>query len=44
MRPHNPSYIKHLMDETKSNIRFPLLGQVMLGITKLILTSRGPQN
>ena len=34
MRSHHPSYIKHLMDETKSNFRFPLLGQVMLGITK----------
>ena len=22
MRSHHPSYIKHLMDETKSNIRF----------------------
>ena len=42
MRSHHPSYIKHLMDETKFNIRFPLLGQVMLGIMKLNLTPCGP--
>ena len=34
--------IKHLLDETESNIRFVLPGQVMLGEAKLSLTSLDP--
>ena len=34
--------IKHLLDETESNIRFVLSGQVMLGEAELSLTSLYP--
>ena len=34
--------IKHLLNETESNIRFVLPGQVMLGKAKLSLTSHDP--
>ena len=34
--------IKHLLGEPKSNIRFVLPGQVMLGVAKLRLTSLDP--
>ena len=36
--------VKHLLDETESNIKFVELGQVMLGQAKLSLTSLDLKN